>query len=403
MMRAMPALPDDAVAAAGFDPDRLGRLDAFVDAEIAAGRLPGVVLAIARGGDVVRHRAFGYRDPATGVPMTTDTLFWIASMTKPVTTVGALLLHERGLLDLDAEVGEYLPAFAHRRVWDRTAPARPGDVPARPAARQPTVLDLLRHTAGLPEGMLGDTPVHALAVDAVGDGMTALTAAEYAGRLAALPLLHDPGTEWHYGWGLDLVGIVVESLTGERLGEYLHREVLEPLGMTDTTFGVPPSARERYATDVVTDLTTGARRALPDLSVARFDSGGAGLVGTAGDYLELVRMLLARGVSRGRRLLGSATVDLMLSDRLAPGVDVTDLWRPGWNPGYGFGLGVAVRRAGSSGPGSPGEVTWPGAAGTFWWADPAEDLGVVVLGHLPPGAQARVESRVRELVYDSLL
>src|SRR5687768_18450690 len=125
MMRPMPALPDDAVAAAGFDPGRLGRLDAFLDAEIAAGRLPGVVLAITRGGHVVRHRAFGYRDPATGAPMTRDTLFWIASMTKPVTTVGALLLHARGLLGLDAEVGEYLPAFARRRVWDRSAPARP--------------------------------------------------------------------------------------------------------------------------------------------------------------------------------------------------------------------------------------------------------------------------------------
>jgi len=392
----------DDVAAAGFDPDRLGRLGAYLDAEVAAGRLPGAVVAIARGGDVVLHRAFGYRDPAAGVPMTTDTLFWIASMTKPVTTVGALLLHERGLLGLDAEVGEYLPAFARRRVWDRTVPARAGEVPTRPAARQPTVLDLLRHTAGLPEGLLGDTPVHALFADAVGDGMTSLTAAEFVNRLAALPLLHDPGAEWHYGWGLDLAGIVVESLTGEPLGEYLRREVLQPLEMADTTFGVPPSARGRYAADVVTDAATGARRSLPDLSVARFDSGGAGLVGTAGDYLAFVCLLLARGVAGGRRLLGEAGVDLMLGDHLGPEVDVADLWRPGWNPGYGFGLGVAVRRAGASGRGSPGEVTWPGAAGTFWWADPREDLGVVVLGHLPPGAQARVESQVRALVYDAL-
>ena len=136
-MRTMPA-------SAGFDPRRLG---AYLDAEVAAGRLAGAVVAIARGGDVVLHEAFGFRDAAAGVPMTTDTLFWIASMTKPVTTVGALRLHELGLLRLDAEVGEYLPALAGRRVWDRSAPAAPGELPTRPAARQPTVLDLLRHTA----------------------------------------------------------------------------------------------------------------------------------------------------------------------------------------------------------------------------------------------------------------
>ena len=399
----MPAVADDAAGTAGFDPGRLRGLGAYLDAEVAAGRVPGAVLGIARGGDVVLQRAFGYRDPAAGVPMTTDTLFWIASMTKPVTTVGALLLRERGLLRLEADVAEYLPAFADRRVWDRTAAAAPGEVPTRPAARQPTVLDLLLHTAGLPEGLLGDTPVHARYAAAVGDGMTALPAEEFARRLAALPLLHDPGAEWHYGWGLDLVGMVVESLTGMRLGEYLRREVLGPLGMLDTTFGVPPAAHGRYAAGVVTDAATGARRALPDLSVARFDSGGAGLVGTAGDYLAFVRLLLAGGVAGGRRLLERATVDLMLSDRLHADTDVTDLWRPGWNPGYGFGLGVAVRRPGASGPGSPGEVTWPGAAGTFWWADPREDLGVVVLAHLPPGGRVRVEARVRELVYGALV
>jgi CubicO group peptidase (beta-lactamase class C family) len=392
---------DDAVvadpSAAGFSAERLGRLDAFLDGEVAAGRLPGAVVGISRGGDVVRLAAHGFRDPATREPMTVDTLFWIASMTKPVTTVGALLLHERGRLVLDAEVGEYLPAFAGLRVWDRAA-ATPagGALPTRPAARQPTVLDLLRHTAGIPEGPLGETPVHDLSRDAVGNGVTALSAAAFADRLSRVPLLHDPGTEWHYGWGLDLTGIVLESLTGESLREYLAREVLAPLGMTDTTFGVPDDARPRYAAERVL-LPAGSYWQVPDLSVG-FDWGGSGLVGTAGDYLRFAGMLLARGTP----LLARTTADFMLTDRLDPGTDVTDLWRPGWNPGYGFGLGLAVRRAaGAVGPGSPGEVTWPGAAGTFWWADPREDLAVVAMAHHALGD--RLQQQVRALVLQALL
>jgi CubicO group peptidase (beta-lactamase class C family) len=392
-------VPDDAGMTAGFDPSRLARLPRFLRGEVDAGRLPGAVVAVARGDEVALHEAVGLRDPATGVPMTTDTLFWLASMTKPVTAAGALLLHEQGRLALEAEVGEYLPGFADRRVWDRTADAPPGGaLPTRAALRQPTVLDLLRHTAGIPEGMFGDTPVHELSMAAVGNGMTAYTGAEYAERLSGVPLLHDPGTEWHYGWGVDLTGLILESLTGEPLGAYLTRAVLGPLGMADTTFGVPAGARERYAADRVPDPRTGAHLPLPDLSIARFDAGGAGLVGTAGDYLRFARMLLGRGGG----LLARTSVDFMLADQLAPDVDVTDLQRPGWNPGYGFGVGLAVRRSvGAYGPGSPGEATWPGAAGTFWWADPREDLAVVVLAHHTFGA--RLEQRVRALIYQALI
>jgi CubicO group peptidase (beta-lactamase class C family) len=233
---------DEAAEAAGFSAGRLRRLDTFLDAEVAAGRLSGAVVGISRGGDLVRLAAHGFRDPVAREPMTVDTLFWIASMTKPVTTVGALL-QEQGRLVLDAGVGEYLPAFAGLRVWNRAAGATAGGVlPTRPAARQPMVLDLLRHTAGIPEGPLGDTPVHELSRDAVGNGVTALTAAGFTDRLSRVPLLHDPGAEWHYGWGLDLVGLILESLTGEPLRDYLTRAVLAPLGMDDTTFGVPDGA-----------------------------------------------------------------------------------------------------------------------------------------------------------------
>lgn len=338
----------------------------FVEAEVEAGRLPGAVIGVVHRGRVVFFEAFGHRDRARAVPMTTDSLFWIASMSKPVTAVAALVLLERGRLVLDEPVGTYLPEFAR---W----------------SEQPTVLDLLRHTAGMPEGLLGDTPVHRLYADAVGDGMTDLTGAEFVDRLSRLPPLHPPGAMWHYGWGLDLVGLIVESVAGSSLGEFLREEVFAPLAMTDTTFGVPERHRERSAQPL-----PGHR--LPDLSVARFHSGGAGLVSTAGDYLRFVRMLL----EGGRPVLGRKTVEYMLSDQLAPEVDTSRLKRPG----SGFGLGVAVRRriGGAATPGSVGEVTWPGAGGTTWWADPVEQLGVVVLAY----TTATIESQVRSIVLGSV-
>jgi CubicO group peptidase (beta-lactamase class C family) len=345
-------------------------LGEFFEAEVAGGRVPGAVVAVVHRGEVVLFEAFGFRDAARGEPMTTDALFWIASMSKPITAAGALLLVERGLLVLDEPLGTYLPAFARNPV-------------------QPTVLDLLRHTAGMPEGLLGDTEVHRLYAAAVGDGMTDLTGDEFVGRLSALPLLHEPGRMWHYGWGVDLVGLIIESVVGTSLGEFLRDEVCAPLGMSDTTFGVPAGAESRFARPLPGHV-------LPDLTRARFHSGGAGLVGTAGDYLRFVRMLLAGGTP----LLGRKTVEYMLSDQLDPGTDTSRLERRGWNPGHGFGIGLAVRRriGGSPTPGSVGEVTWPGAGGTTWWADPAEELGVVVMAH----TTAKIEPQVRALVLSSL-
>ncbi|ASO22016.1 CubicO group peptidase (beta-lactamase class C family) [Actinoalloteichus hoggarensis] len=398
-------------ASAGFDPARLRRIEDFLTAEVAAGRIPGAVVGIARGDGTVFSTAIGHRDPVRRVPLTTDSLFWIASMTKPLTTVAALTLVEQGRLDLDAEVAAYLPEFADRRVADLdvAAPSSGADVVAgiatRPARRQPTVRDLLRHTAGIPEGFLGDTPVHAAYAEAVGGGMTDLTGAEFAGRLAALPLLHEPGSRWHYGWGLDLTGFVIESITGMSLGAYLHESVLAPSGMRSTTFGVPAGQGERYAAAAPTDPLTGAPQELPDLTIARFDSGGAGLVGSAEDYLRFIRLLLGGGRLDGRRLLGRKTVEHMLADQLDEAADVGQLQQPGWSPGHRFGLGLAVRTSsgGAEGPGSIGEVSWPGAAGTTWWADPREDLGVVFFTHtLSEPVQVRCHRAIRNLVLAAL-
>ncbi|WP_084959528.1 serine hydrolase domain-containing protein [Thermoactinospora rubra] len=348
----------------------MDRLTEFLEAQMAAGRLPGAVVGIAYHGHVVLLKAYGHRDKARDVPMTTDSLFWIASMTKPVTAVGALLLVERGRLVLDEPIGTYLPEFAGWTV-------------------QPTVLDLLRHTAGIPEGLLGDSRVHKLYAEAVGDGMTGLTGEEFIDRLSRLPPLHEPGAMWHYGWGLDLTGLIIERLVGTSLGDFLQDEVFAPLGMTDTTFGIPKQRRDRFAQPASPEV-------LPDLSIARFHSGGAGLVSTAGDYLRFVQMLL----DKGKPVLARKTVEYMLSDQLAPGTDTSRLHRPGWNPGYGFGIGLAVRRriGGAPTPGSVGEVTWPGAGGTTWWADPAEELGVVVMAH----TKAKIEPQIRAIVLQAL-
>lgn len=385
--------------AAGFHADRLARVDAFVEAEIAARRMPGAVLGIVRGDVLVRLDAYGLRDTGSGAPMTTDTRFWLASMSKPVTAAGALTLVERGQLVLDDEVGTYLPGFRDRRVAD------PETLVERDPVRQPTVLDLMRHTAGIPEGPLGDSALYARYTEAVGNGMTALTGAEFVDRLAALPLLDDPGASWHYGFGFDLIGQIVEALTGTTLDAFLTEQLFEPLGMTDTRFIGPGMDTKRLAVPFEHNPLTGGPQGLPDLGRARFASGGAGLVGTAGDYLAFVRMLLAKGRGPAGTVLGRKTVELMLADALEPHTDARRLHRPGWNPGHGFGLGVAVRRGvggGATTPGSAGEVSWPGSSGTFWWADPAEDLGVVFLTHTPSRIQVRYWQQLKTLVLQAL-
>lgn len=392
-------------AEAGFSPHRLRRIGEFLTAEIERDRMPGAVVGIVRGGRLAYLEAFGYRDKAKGIPMTADSLFWIASMTKPLTAAVAITLVERGSLVLDAEVGEYLPQFADRRVADLSRSTSKTAVVTRPAERQPTVLDLLRHTAGMPEGLLGDSPVHALYADAVGSGMTDLTGDEFAVRLSRLPLLHEPGAKWHYGWGLDLVGLIIESITDATLAAYMHEQLMAPLGMTDTTFGLPGDKRERYATALPADPLTLEPQELPDLSIARFHSGGAGLVSTATDYLSFVQLLLDKGARGGRHLLGRKSVEYMLTDQLPPAADVSRLDKPGWNPDHGFGLAVAVRRrlGGLAGLGSVGEVTWAGAAGTYWWADPHEDLGVAFMTHIPSRIQTRYHQTVRALVLQALV
>ncbi|WP_157890358.1 serine hydrolase domain-containing protein [Mycolicibacterium goodii] len=387
----------------GLSRSRLTRLENTFSRHIDIGEMPGLVLAVARDGRLAYLKALGYRDYSNRQPMTTDTLFWIASMTKPITTVAALTFHETGDLPLDAHIDQWLPEFSARQVAEIR---NGGRYVLRPARRQPNVLDLLRHTSGIVEGLLGDSPVHQQYVDAVGDGMTSLTGQQFVERLASVPLLHDPGEVWHYGWGLDLLGLILERIVGSSLRDIIADRVFDPLGMKDTTFGVPSGQEHRFARPLPQDPRSAEAQALPDLTRARFASGGAGLVGTAVDFMRFALMLLGKGRWADSNILSRKTVEAMTTDQLGPSVDNSKLATI--TPGlvdYGFGLGVAVRRFDGAAPslGSAGEFTWPGAGGTFWWADPRENLAVVFMAHLPDrSARTRYMQLVKTLVLQAL-
>jgi CubicO group peptidase (beta-lactamase class C family) len=375
----------------GMSTAALRRLDDALAAEVKAGRIPGAVLAVARRGRLVHLEPYGYRDAGRRVPMTADSLFWVASMTKPITVAGALTLVDQGTVALDDPIAAHLPALAGLEVatpdGGRVAPARP-----------PTIRDLMTHTAGMVEGLTGDTPVHALYAEAFSDGMTDLTSGEFIDRLSRLPLFNQPGTTWHYGFGIDVLGLLIERVTGERLRDTLAARVFAPLGMSDTTFGLPPTEVERFARPFLIAPETGLPQALPDLGRACFDSGGAGAVSSAADYLRFASMLLGGGALGEVRVLTPARVAEMTSDQLAHGIDTSRVEDD--EPtllGYGFGLGVAVRRAMVPGAlaGSLGDYTWAGAGGTYWWGDPREELAVVLMTAAPNIATRR---RHRELV-----
>ena len=364
----------------GFVPERLQRIGVALEAEIAAGTLPGAVLAIARHGKLAYLESFGHLDPATRTPMRNDALFSIASMTKPLVTVGALMLCEEGRMMVNEPVGKYLPQLARMQVAGQC------DATANLAhARAMTIQDLMRHTAGLSYGR-GNTPLHGRYPVSSDSAATRWTGAEFLEHLAALPLHYPPGAAWEYSLGLDVLGLAIEAVAGMPLGRYLEERIFAPLGMVDTAFTVPADKVARYAKALPIDPVTRAPQNLRDgTRPHKFDCGGGCAISTAADYLRFAQMLLDGGELQGVRILGRKTVEYMTSDQLTPGIDTTRLneW-PNLN-GYGFGLGVAVRRGAGLGgmPSSAGEFHWAGSTGTYFWADPAERLAVVFMAHAP--------------------
>jgi CubicO group peptidase (beta-lactamase class C family) len=398
------ALPRAAPEDVGLSPTRLARIAAMLYGDVARGQLPGAVVAIVRRGKLVAHDAYGYRDKGAGLPMTTDCIFNIASMTKPMTAVAALMLVEEGRLQLDEPLWKYFPKIGANGVAivDETGAVVRTEHPTRGIV----MLDLMRHTCGLPYGNSGATVVHRRYPHGSSAAAAAMNGSEFLDRLGSAPLLHQPGTVWDYGFGLDVLGLVVEKVTEQTLGQFLNARVFGPLGMRDTAFHVPPGKVARYARALPHDPLTGEAQSLPDLTKpAQFDCGGGGAVSTAEDYMRFALMLLYKGEHAGTRILGRKTVEYMLSNQLGPEVTNQIAKTDPTRAGYGFGLGLAVRTTSGSSPllGSVGEFNWPGMSGTNWWADPQEDLAVAFMSHAPGPIRWHYRRLINVLVYQAII
>lgn len=392
-------LPVVAPAEAGLCPQRTAALVETFRSEVASRRLPGAVLLLARRGRIGLLESVGLQDPATGVPMAPDSLFRIYSMTKPIVSVAAMMLMEQGRFLLDDPVSRYLPEFAAPQVACKDQ----GTWKLRPATRDATIQDLLRHTAGLTYESPGTSYVHQRYAQVDIDSRQRSNA-ELAQTLATLPLLFDPGTAWEYSRATDVLGRLLEVLTGQPLGEYLRATVLAPLGMKDTAFSVPPEKHSRLAEPFAHDPDTGAPVQLFDVRQPMpQECGGSGLVSTAMDSARFLQFMLNRGELDGVRLLGPQTVDYMTADHLGPiPVHVGDV-PPLLPPGHGFGLGWAVRLATGQAPqpGSAGMYYWGGIAGTTFFVDPVLDLTAVLMIQAP-NQRDYFRPLFRSLVYAAL-
>ena len=383
----------------GLSSARLERLAAVIRGDVERRLIPGAVLAIARGGRLAYGEAFGWHDREAGVPMSADAIFRVASMTKPITSVAAMMLAEEGRLEIAAPVAQYLPEFAELTVGTER----------RKAQRAMTVQDLMRHTSGLTYAQFGDTPVQMIWRD------TKLmdedqTNAELVAKLAGLPLMFEPGTTWEYSMSTDVLGRVVEVVSGESLAEFFADHIFRPLDMADTGFAATGERAARVA-EPQNDPATGSRPPMRNVTREnRWHSGGGGAVSTAADYLRFCQMLLNGGELDGVRLLAPKTIAYMASDHLPPDCAYGETARPRFGAlapvpemGYGFGLGFAVRKepGRSPVPGSVGEFFWGGVTGTYFWIDPQEQM-VVVLMLQAPDQRLHYRYLSRQLVYAAL-
>jgi CubicO group peptidase (beta-lactamase class C family) len=390
----------------GLSSERLARIGETLKADIETGRIPGAVIAIARHGRLVVFDAYGWRDKAAGIPMTTDTIFNIASMTKPMTTVGALMLYERGKMLIDEPLAKYFPKFSTMRVAARDVAGEP-TAETVPANRPITIQDLMRHTSGLIYGGRGNTLVHKLYPAGSSDAAREYDGPAFTDKLATLPLLHQPATVWDYGFGLDVLGLTIETIAKQSLGQYLQANLFAPLGMTDTGFSISADKAARYARPLPNDPDTGKPQArTPELTQPlKFECGGGCAASTASDYLRFAMMLLSGGRSGEARLLGPRTVAYMLSDQLGSNIKNLVGNADPTRADYGFGLGLAVRTT----PGvvrmmgSVGQFSWPGASGTDWWVDPREELAVVYMSAAPGPIRWHYRQKINALVYQAII
>jgi CubicO group peptidase (beta-lactamase class C family) len=389
----------------GFSEDRLARIPRFLEGQVAAGALPGALTLIWRRGEIAHQSLVGLTDIAHGTPMREDAIFRIYSMTKPVTAVALLMLLEEGRIALNDPVAKFIPGFADLKVQN-------GQM-----KRAMTVLDLLRHTAGLTYGFHNRTPIDAQyralrisEMDTEG-GLPAMIA-----QLESMALEYSPGDHWIYSVATDVVGYLVQLVSGQSYADFVRQRILAPLKMTDTDFVVPDAKRDRFAACYLLQ-PTGLELfdAYPNekyFAAPRLESGGGGLVSTAADYLRFCRMLLNKGELDGARLMSPKTVRLMTANHLPDGAEIADLspsadaFNESGYRGIGFGLGVAVMldpvRAGI--PGTAGEFAWGGMASTAFFVDPQEDMAVVFMTQaiVDTGRRVKLRRDLRSLIYGAM-
>lgn len=393
------AVAAEAPEAAGISLERLQRLDALLEREIDAGRLSGMVVAVARHGEVIQ-RNYGYMDLESREPMRADALFRLYSMTKPIASVALLTLYEQGLFQLTDPLDKYIPQFADLEVYaGKDANGRPI---LEPPKRKPTIQDAFRHTLGLSSG-LGNSDVDALYREAGLDMFQLDSLRQEIDRLATVPLRYSPGEQWVYGLGHDVQAYLVEHFSGMPYADYVRTAILEPLGMRHTAFGVPPDMKRDFAT--VYNRAAGGKL-VPDTAdrYARFSEHAfatLSLSGSAPDYLRFARMLLNGGELDGVRILGRKTVELMAQNHLPPNISSIAVNGPAAT-GYGLGVSVTLDTAALGRLGSVGAFGWGGAATTTFSVNPAEDMAIVIMGQVMPNDSDLLQ-KVETLVYQALI
>ncbi|MBN9512925.1 MAG: beta-lactamase family protein [Alphaproteobacteria bacterium] len=395
----------------GLSAARLDRVRTWMHQWVDSGKLAGMVTCVMRKGQLAFAEVYGKSDVARDKPMRPDTIFRIYSMTKPLTSTAIMMLYEEGRFQLDDPISKFIPAFANPRVY---VGGSRGKMETVPAEREINFRDLLTHTSGLTYGFMESTPVDAAyrAKDGV-DFQTADTSLkQVVEKLATIPLIAQPGKAWNYSVATDVLGYLVEVISGQPFEKYLKEKVIDPLRMIDTDFHVPKEKHDRFAANY--SAGAGGKLDLIDdpaksryLAPRKVNSGGGGLVSTAADYLRFCQFMLNKGELDGVRLLGRKTVELMTMNHLNG--DMADMGTPRFSEstytGIGFGLGfsVMIDPAKAYIAGTPGEFAWGGAASTAFWIDPAEDMAVVLLTQLMPSSTYPIRRELRVLTYQAIV
>ncbi len=396
----------------GLDAERLARIDTHFQRYVDDGRLPGYLVQVARGGEIAYLSSYGYRDKENELPVEPDSVYRIYSMTKTITSAALMMLWEEAKFSLKDPVAKFLPAFADTKVWAGGSVSKPVLAPQH----QPMEIhQLFTHTSGLTYGFHYVHPTDELYRKAgyAWDAPKDTTLAEACDAWAALPLRFQPGTRWNYSVSTDVIGRLVEVLSGQPLDEFFRTRIFEPLGMTDTSFSAAEQLDRLAALYLPNGMTGEANRFDPMGDAAKhtptFLSGGGGLVSTAGDYHRFLRCLLQGGEIDGARILGPHTLEMMGRNHLVDDVDIASIAEEGSSElardGYGFGLGFAVHLdpAVSRHAGSIGDLSWGGAASTGFWIDPAEGLDVVFMTQLLPSSTYPLRPELRQLVYSAIV